>query len=87
MCTGFSGEPLTRRDGPLNMILQEDFHCIDSAGKNENSRFRKCYDARRWRGAGEAERGRLEICCTLRAYRGFESHPLRHSLNPPPSAS
>ena len=30
------------------------------------------------RGAGAVERGGLENRCTCNAYRGFESHPLRH---------
>jgi hypothetical protein len=33
MTASFSGEPLTRWDGPRNMILEEDFFFIDAQGK------------------------------------------------------
>lgn len=38
----------------------------------------------RWRGAGVVEQGRLLSDCTDKnRYRGFESHPLRHTFNYP----
>ncbi len=79
---GLENRFTSNRDGGSNpspsAIL---FIALRFENSMKSGRIGETYSGR-WRGAGVVEQGRLlSDCADKNRYRGFESHPLRHTFN------